>query len=75
MSGYFLYKVFQDTADVIRGYGDQIISIQQPDLSEPEVPSKETKFKGYFKIARSRYRQFNFVICLIFFIFVQKSYL
>jgi len=42
----------QETAEVIRGYGDQIISIQQPDLSEPQVPPKEKKFRGYFKIAR-----------------------
>lgn len=42
----------KETADVIRGYGDQIISIQQPDLSPPEVPPKEKKFTGYFKIAR-----------------------
>jgi len=40
------------TADVIRSYGNEIISIQQPDLSEPQVPVKEKKFKGYFKIAR-----------------------
>ena len=42
----------QETADVIRGYGDQIIFIQQPDLSDIEVPANEKKFKGYFKIAR-----------------------
>ncbi|XP_023326519.1 alpha-1,3-mannosyl-glycoprotein 2-beta-N-acetylglucosaminyltransferase [Eurytemora carolleeae] len=42
----------KETADVIKGYGDQVISIQQPDLSEPAVPAKEIKFKGYFKIAR-----------------------
>ena len=42
----------QETANVIRSYGDQIISIQQPDLSPPNVPTKEKKFAGYFKIAR-----------------------
>ena len=42
----------KDTASVIASYGDQIISIQQPDLSEPVIPAKEKKFKGYFKIAR-----------------------
>lgn len=42
----------QETAEVIKTYGDQIVSIQQPDLSEPQVPAKEAKFKGYFKIAR-----------------------
>jgi len=42
----------KETKDVIESYGDQIIYIQQPDLSDPPVPSKEKKFKGYFKIAR-----------------------
>ena len=42
---------------MIRGYGDQIISIQQPDLSEPVVPKKEKKFRGYFKIARLEQRR------------------
>jgi len=41
-----------ETRQVIEGYGDQIIYIRQPDLSEPAVPPKEKKFKGYFKIAR-----------------------
>ena len=38
--------------NVIESYGDEIIYIQQPDLSEPRLPEKEKKFKGYFKIAR-----------------------
>jgi len=42
----------KETREVIEGYGDQIIFIQQPDLSEPDVPPKEKKFRGYFKIAR-----------------------
>eukprot|EP00092_Neocalanus_flemingeri_P005361 GFUD01005776.1.p1 GENE.GFUD01005776.1~~GFUD01005776.1.p1 ORF type:complete len:520 (+),score=120.96 GFUD01005776.1:95-1654(+) len=42
----------KETKEVIEGYGDQIIYIQQPDLSDPVVPPKEKKFKGYFKIAR-----------------------
>jgi len=42
----------QETREVIQGYGDQVIYIQQPDLSDPVVPPKEKKFKGYFKIAR-----------------------
>jgi len=42
----------KDTHAVIESYGDQIIFIQQPDLSEPVIPPKEKKFKGYFKIAR-----------------------
>jgi len=41
-----------ETANKIRSYGDDIIFIQQPDQSEPQVPKAEKKFKGYFKIAR-----------------------
>jgi alpha-1,3-mannosyl-glycoprotein beta-1,2-N-acetylglucosaminyltransferase len=56
MIGYFSFY-FQDcghreTADVIRGYGDKVIFVEQPDQSDIEVPKKEIKFKGYFKIAR-----------------------
>lgn len=40
------------TANAIRAYGDQIYHIQQPDQSEIQIPPKEKKFKGYFKIAR-----------------------
>ncbi|KAJ8669847.1 hypothetical protein QAD02_001106 [Eretmocerus hayati] len=40
------------TANVIRSYGDAVIPIQQPDQSEIEVPPREKKYKGYFKIAR-----------------------
>ncbi|KAK1123384.1 hypothetical protein K0M31_008096 [Melipona bicolor] len=42
----------RQTADVIARYGNQIMHIQQPDQSDIEVPPKEKKFKGYFKIAR-----------------------
>jgi len=42
----------KETANVISSYGDQLIHIKQPDLSEPVVPPKEKKFRGYFKIAR-----------------------
>ena len=38
--------------NVIQSYGDEIIYIQQPDQSDPVLPEKEKKFKGYFKIAR-----------------------
>ncbi|KAL3285708.1 hypothetical protein HHI36_000238 [Cryptolaemus montrouzieri] len=41
----------QETTDVIKKY-DQVILIQQPDQSDIQVPPKEKKFKGYFKIAR-----------------------
>lgn len=33
-------------------YKDEVQLIQQPDLSEPEVPPKDKKFKGYYKISR-----------------------
>ncbi|XP_054257252.1 alpha-1,3-mannosyl-glycoprotein 2-beta-N-acetylglucosaminyltransferase-like [Macrosteles quadrilineatus] len=42
----------EPTADAIRGYGDRLYHIQQPDQSDIQVPPKEKKFKGYFKIAR-----------------------
>ena len=42
-----------ETAQVIQSYGDQIQYIQQPDQSSiPNIPKKERKFAGYFKIAR-----------------------
>jgi len=41
-----------ETAQVIQSYGDEIQYIQQPDLSHIDVPKKEKRFQGYFKIAR-----------------------
>eukprot|EP00096_Caligus_rogercresseyi_P012060 TRINITY_DN4945_c0_g1_i1.p1 TRINITY_DN4945_c0_g1~~TRINITY_DN4945_c0_g1_i1.p1 ORF type:complete len:440 (-),score=93.96 TRINITY_DN4945_c0_g1_i1:726-2045(-) len=41
------------TAKTIQAYGDALTFIKQPDLSEiRDIPKKESKFKGYFKIAR-----------------------
>lgn len=40
------------TSKVIEEYGDQLTLIKQPDLSDIPVPTKEKKFKGYYKIAR-----------------------
>ncbi|XP_008214375.1 alpha-1,3-mannosyl-glycoprotein 2-beta-N-acetylglucosaminyltransferase [Nasonia vitripennis] len=40
------------TSQVIESYGQKIIHIQQPDQSDIDVPPREKKFKGYFKIAR-----------------------
>ena len=37
---------------MIQGYGDEVVYIQQPDQSKPQLPDKEKKFMGYFKIAR-----------------------
>ena len=48
----FLIDVFLYFRNVIQSYGDEIIYIQQPDQSDPVLPEKEKKFKGYFKIAR-----------------------
>ncbi|XP_033209026.1 alpha-1,3-mannosyl-glycoprotein 2-beta-N-acetylglucosaminyltransferase [Belonocnema kinseyi] len=42
----------QQTADVIRSYKNQLLHIQQPDQSEIDIPPREKKFRGYFKIAR-----------------------
>ena len=52
MSGTHEDDAFASFRNVIESYGDEIIYIQQPDLSEPKLPEKEKKFKGYFKIAR-----------------------
>ncbi|XP_040571917.1 alpha-1,3-mannosyl-glycoprotein 2-beta-N-acetylglucosaminyltransferase isoform X1 [Lepeophtheirus salmonis] len=41
------------TANTIKEYGDALTFIKQPDQSEIQnIPKKEAKFKGYFKIAR-----------------------
>nr|CAG4637025.1 EOG090X06K9 [Ceriodaphnia reticulata]SVE72947.1 EOG090X06K9 [Ceriodaphnia reticulata] len=60
------------TAEVIRSYASQVTYIQQPDQSEPSVPPGETKFKGYFKIARHYqwglsqvFREFNHTAVII----------
>lgn len=37
---------------MIMSYKDEVQLIQQPDLSEPEVPPKDKKFRGYYKISR-----------------------
>ncbi|XP_063984601.1 alpha-1,3-mannosyl-glycoprotein 2-beta-N-acetylglucosaminyltransferase isoform X2 [Diachasmimorpha longicaudata] len=42
----------QQTSDVIRSYGEKVVHIQQPDQSDIDIPPREKKFKGYFKIAR-----------------------
>lgn len=60
------------TAQVIRSYGDQLVHIQQPDLSDITVPPKEKKFKGYFKISRhyawalnQTFHEFNYETVII----------
>lgn len=40
------------TREVIMSYKDEVQLIQQPDLTEPIVPPKDKKFKGYYKISR-----------------------
>lgn len=49
------------TAEVIAQYGDQIMHIQQPDQSDIDIPPKEKKFRGYFKIARHYGWALNYV--------------
>ncbi|XP_034184967.1 alpha-1,3-mannosyl-glycoprotein 2-beta-N-acetylglucosaminyltransferase [Osmia lignaria lignaria] len=51
----------RQTAEIINRYGNQIMHIQQPDQSDIEVPPKEKKFKGYFKIARHYGWALNYV--------------
>lgn len=41
---------------------DEVQLIQQPDLSEPVVPIKDNKFKGYYKISR----HYNWALNLTF---------
>lgn len=41
-----------DTARVIGSYGDQVMHISQPDLSDVRVRPEHRKFQGYYKIAR-----------------------
>ncbi|GCC37040.1 hypothetical protein chiPu_0015540 [Chiloscyllium punctatum] len=42
----------EETSRVIASYGDQLVHLRQPDLSEPRVPPEHRKFRGYYKIAR-----------------------
>ncbi|XP_046480650.1 alpha-1,3-mannosyl-glycoprotein 2-beta-N-acetylglucosaminyltransferase isoform X1 [Neodiprion pinetum] len=42
----------EPTTNVIQSYGEQLTHIRQPDQSDIDIPPKEKKFKGYFKIAR-----------------------
>ncbi|NXH17435.1 MGAT1 acetylglucosaminyltransferase, partial [Bucco capensis] len=41
-----------ETSKVISSYGDEVIHIHQPDLSDIPVPAEHRKFQGYYKIAR-----------------------
>ncbi|CAG9865279.1 unnamed protein product [Phyllotreta striolata] len=41
-----------ETKQAIENYGSQVSLIQQPDQSDIQVPPKEKKFRGYFKISR-----------------------
>ncbi|XP_032064808.1 alpha-1,3-mannosyl-glycoprotein 2-beta-N-acetylglucosaminyltransferase [Thamnophis elegans] len=42
----------EETARVIASYGDSIMHIKQPNLSDIPVPTDHRKFQGYYKIAR-----------------------
>ncbi|KAK4293579.1 hypothetical protein Pmani_033734 [Petrolisthes manimaculis] len=60
------------TREAIESYGDKVTLIQQPDLSEIEVPLKEKKFKGYFLISRHYkwalnqiFQKFNYEVVII----------
>ncbi|XP_055368932.1 alpha-1,3-mannosyl-glycoprotein 2-beta-N-acetylglucosaminyltransferase b [Betta splendens] len=41
-----------ETAHVIGSYGNQVLHIKQPDLSDIRVRPEHRKFQGYYKIAR-----------------------
>ncbi|KAG6923481.1 mannosyl (alpha-1,3-)-glycoprotein beta-1,2-N-acetylglucosaminyltransferase [Chelydra serpentina] len=42
----------EETARVIASYGEAVMHIKQPDLSDIPVPTDHRKFQGYYKIAR-----------------------
>lgn len=44
--------IHERTSQVIKSFGRELIHIHQPDQKEIQVPSKEKKFSGYFKISR-----------------------
>lgn len=44
--------IHERTSQVIKSFGRDLIHIHQPDQKEIQVPSKEKKFSGYFKISR-----------------------
>ena len=61
-----------ETARVIQSYGDQVVHIKQPDLTSIDLPYKERRFQGYYKIARHYkwalnqvFHEFNHDIVLI----------
>ncbi|XP_057244401.1 alpha-1,3-mannosyl-glycoprotein 2-beta-N-acetylglucosaminyltransferase [Malurus melanocephalus] len=41
-----------ETAKVIASYGQTVVHIRQPDLSDIPVPPEHRKFQGYYKISR-----------------------
>ncbi|XP_056142580.1 alpha-1,3-mannosyl-glycoprotein 2-beta-N-acetylglucosaminyltransferase a [Lampris incognitus] len=41
-----------ETAEVISSYGNQLIHLKQPDLSDIAVRPEHRKFQGYYKISR-----------------------
>ncbi|XP_055487822.1 LOW QUALITY PROTEIN: alpha-1,3-mannosyl-glycoprotein 2-beta-N-acetylglucosaminyltransferase b [Leucoraja erinacea] len=42
----------EETARVIASYGDRVLHLRQPDLSEPRMPPEHRKFQGYYRISR-----------------------
>lgn len=42
----------QETANVIRSYGDKVKFLQQPDLSDPKVTADKMHLLGYYKLSR-----------------------
>lgn len=41
-----------ETAEVIRSYGNQVVHLKQPDLTDIAVRPEHKKFQGYYKISR-----------------------
>ncbi|KAF5301637.1 hypothetical protein FQA39_LY10684 [Lamprigera yunnana] len=61
-----------ETTEAVEKYGSQVLLIKQPDQTEIDIPPKEKKFKGYFKIARhygwalnQTFFNFNFDVAIV----------
>ncbi|XP_034016769.1 alpha-1,3-mannosyl-glycoprotein 2-beta-N-acetylglucosaminyltransferase b [Thalassophryne amazonica] len=58
-----------ETARVIGSYGDQVMHISQPDLSDIPVRPEHRKFQGYYKIAR----HYRWALNQVFNVFSQST--
>ncbi|KAJ7991809.1 hypothetical protein DPEC_G00287720 [Dallia pectoralis] len=54
-----------ETARMIDSYGDEVLHIRQPDLSDIRVRPEHRKFQGYYKIARHYRWALNHVLNIL----------